>query len=121
MSYLHTDVLDNGLSELADADALHYCSALPAAYADVATYSLGSKSSPTVGSPAARTPSGRKATVSSVSDGLASATGTIAYWALIDSATTRLLAASAVATTMDVTSGDTITSDAFDVGIPGPA
>lgn len=120
MAYLHSDILDNGLQVLTDdVDELHYCSQEPASYAEVATYSLGLKASPTVSAPEAGDPSGRQVTVSAVVDGAASADGTITHYALVDTNTSRLLAANEVAESKAVVELDTITSDAFAIGLPG--
>ncbi len=118
---IHSDVYDNGLVTLTNATSkvLHICSSQPATFANVATYTLGNKASPTVSSPGARTPSGRKVTISAITDGSATATGTAAYWALVDG--TRLLATAALSASQAVTSGNTFSLDAIDIGIPAPA
>lgn len=123
MSFLNDRVLDNGLSALtSEANKLTVCSAEPGTFTEAnSTFALGSKSSPTVGSPAARSPSGRKVTVSAISDGAVSATGTASHWALVDTVNSRLLAAGALSATQPVTSGNTFTLTSFDIGIPGPA
>jgi hypothetical protein len=123
MPFLNDRVLDNGLSALtAEADKLTICSQEPATFAEAnSTHKLGSKASPTVGSPAARTPSGRKVTVSAISDGAVEATGTASHWALVDTGNSRLLAAGALSASQGVTNGNTFTLGAFDIGIPGPS
>lgn len=123
MSYLNDRVLDNGLSALtSEVNKLTVCSQEPATYTEAnATYALGAKTSPTVGSPGARTPSGRKVTVSAITDGAVSATGTATHWAVVDTVNSRLLAAGALAASQAVTNGNTFTLAAFDIGIPGPA
>lgn len=123
MSYLNDRVLDNGLSALtAEANKLLICNAEPATYTEAnSTFALGNKASPTVSSPSARTPTGRKVTVSAITDGTIATTGTASHWALVDTANTRLLAAAALSTTQAVTSGNTFTLGTIDIGIPGPA
>lgn len=122
MPFLNDRVLDNGLSALtSEANKLTICSAEPATFAEAnATYALGSKVSPTVGSPGARAPSGRKVTVSAITDGAVSATGTASHWALVDTVNSRLLAANSLSASQAVTNGNAFTLAAFDVGIPGP-
>ncbi|MBZ9659769.1 hypothetical protein LB523_12005 [Mesorhizobium sp. ESP-6-4] len=121
-AYLNDRVLDSGLNIIKnEANVLHFCSSMPADYAGTLTASLGSKTSPTISSPAARSPSGRKVTVSAVTNAACTANGTITHWALVDSANSRLLAANTIAVSKATNNGDTITSAAFDVGIPGPA
>lgn len=126
MPFLHDDVMDNGLQVLTDdVTTLHYCSAEPIDFADAGTLSLGNKSGPTVSAPQSRAgisapPDGRMVTVSAIGDGAATATGTITHYALTDTGTSRLLAAQAVAVPMAVENLDTITSGAFNIGIPAP-
>lgn len=126
MSFLHSDVLDNGLSVLTSATStvLHITHTEATTRANAVSASVGNKSGPTIGAPGARTPSGRKVTISAISDGTITATSTGAgddaqYWALIDG--TRLLAAGPLAASQMVTTGNTFSLPAFDVGIPGPA
>jgi hypothetical protein len=122
MGVLHNDVLDNGLFVLTDdANALHWCSAEPADYADALALSLGNRASPTVSAPGARAPSGRKVTVAAVMNGDGTGDGTITHWALLDTVGERLLAAAPVDVPKATNIGDTITSAAFELGIPGPA
>lgn len=123
MTYLHDDVLDDGLQVLTDATstALHICSQEPTTRTEaVTTYSLGSKTSPTVGSPTDGDTSGRKVAISAITDGSVSATGSGTHWALVDG--TRLLAASTLnGGGQSVTSGNTFTLAAFDIEKPDPA
>lgn len=126
MGYLHPDVLDNGLAVLpaATSTALHLCHTAPTDRASAISASVGNKASPTIGAPGARTPNGRKVTVSAITDGSITATSTgsgddAQYWAIIDG--TRLLAAGDLAAAQMVTNGNTFTLNAFDIGIPNPA
>lgn len=103
-----------------NAESLHICSSLPTTYAEAtSTYSLGSKASPTVGTPADRTPNGREITVSAISDGSVSGDGDAAYWAIAkDSATSELLCAGDLSSSQGVTNGNTFTLTEFDIGVP---
>lgn len=123
MSYLHPDVLDNGLSVLDTATTtLHICSAEPADFAGVAGVSLGNKSGLSIGAPENRTPSGRKVVVAAItSGGNVTGTGSAGYWAIVDTANSKLLAANSLASSQSVTSGNSFTLPAFDIGIPGAA
>ncbi|RUY11936.1 hypothetical protein EOA25_04660 [Mesorhizobium sp. M2A.F.Ca.ET.040.01.1.1] len=122
MSYLNPLVLDNGVQYLKDhGNRLHVCSSEPADYAATLTASLGTKNTPTVSVPADRSPSGRKVTVSAITDGAVSANGNASHWALVDTVNLRLLAAKALDAVLAVNNGDTWTLPAFDIGIPGPA
>ncbi|RVA08569.1 hypothetical protein EN932_25400 [Mesorhizobium sp. M7A.F.Ca.US.002.01.1.1] len=122
MSFLNSLVLDSGLSVLvANANRLHICSSEPADYAGTLTVSLGTKNTPTISAIGARTPSGRKVTVSAITNGTVSANGNASHWALVDTVNSRLLAAKALDAVLAVNIGDTFTLPAFDLGIPGPA
>ena len=123
MPSLHNDVFDLGLSELdTDANALHICSQEPTTYTQATTtYSLGSKATPTVAAPSDRAGGGRKVTISAISDGVVSTNGTATHYALVDTATSRLLAAGALNASQVVTAPNTFTLAAFDIGIPDPA
>jgi hypothetical protein len=120
MPYLHPDVLDSGLNVLTSASSkvLHICPSEPADRSAAISSSLGNKTGFTIGSPANRSPSGRKVTTGAVSDGSVTATGTASHYAIIDG--TRLLAAGALQSSQAVTSGNAFTLGAFDIGIPAP-
>jgi hypothetical protein len=116
------DAYDAALNVLTNATStvFHLCSSQPATFGNVATYTLGNKTTPTVGSPTSRSPTGRKVIMSAISTGgSVTGTGTAAYWALVDA--TRLLATGTM-TSQAVTSGNTFTTSAFDiVGFPDPS
>ena len=121
--FLHDDVFDNGLSVLDTlVENLYICSSLPTTFTEASsTYKLGTKASPTVSAPADRTGGGRKVTVSAITDGTVSASGTAGYYALTDDSVSKLLAQGDLNATQVVTSGNTFTLTAFDIGIPDPA
>lgn len=128
MPYLNDRVLDFGLSVLdTEATRLDICHTEPATYAEAtATYTVANKAGISIGSPAARAPSGRKVTVAAITDGTVTATSTGAgddaqYWAISDAVNGRLLAAGPLSAAQMVTSGNVFTLGAFDIGIPGPA
>jgi hypothetical protein len=111
-------IFDLALSELDTATTtLHICSAEPANFAGIAGVQLGTKTALSIGAPAARTPTGRKVTVATFSDGAVSATGTATYWA-ISKAGTTLMATGALAASQAVTNGNAFTLPAFDIGFP---
>lgn len=123
MAALHDDVFDSGLSQLSTlTETLYILSADPGlTWANIATYALGSKSSPTVGSPADRSGGGREVTVSAITDGNVTATGTASHYALTDDSATKILASGALSSSQSVTSGNTFTLTSFTIGIPDPA
>jgi len=123
MSLVADRCLDAALQVLtSEVNRLDICSSEPTTYTQAtSTYTLGNKTSPTVGSPADAIPNGRKVTVSAITNGTVTGTGTAGYWALVDTSNSRLLAAGALSATQAVTSGNTFTLTAFDVRIPDAA
>jgi hypothetical protein len=121
--YLHDDVFDSGLSVLDTlVENLYICSTLPTTFAEASsTYKLGTKATPTVSAPADRSGGGREVTISAITDGTVSATGTAGYYALTDDSESKLLAQGDLASTQSVTSGNTFTLTEFTIGIPDPA
>jgi len=121
--YLHDRVFDNGLTVLdTEMDKLYICSAQPTTYTEaITTYALGVKNTPTVSAPADRTGGGREVTVSAITDGSVTASGTATHYAGVDSANSRLLATNALSASQAVTSGNTFTLTSFKIGIPDPA
>jgi len=86
MAYLHPTVADEGLAYLrAQVTTLHLCSAEPATYAEVLTYSLGNKavSLSAIGDYAGSVGTGRKVTCPAISDGTSTDDGSPVAWALI--------------------------------------
>ena len=122
-AYLNDRVFDNGLTVLdTEADKLYIDSTQATTYTEaITTYALGVKNTPTVSAPADRTGGGREVTVSAITDGSVTGTGTAGFFALVDSANTRLLAAGPLSATQSVTSGNTFTLTSFKIGIPDPA
>lgn len=112
-------IFDAALAVLdTQANRLDICSQEPTTYTQaITTYSLGNKVGITVSAPADRSPTGRKVTVSAITDGSVSANGTATHWALVDTGNSRLLATGALASSQAVTSGNQFTLAAFDVGI----
>jgi hypothetical protein len=123
MAYLNDRVLDNGLTVLdTEANRLDICSQEPASYAEAtSTYTLGNKTSLSVGSPGDASPNGRKVTVAAITDGTVTGTDDATHWAITDTVNSRLLAAGSLSAGQLVTSGNTFTLAAFDVRIPDPA
>ena len=121
MAFIADRVLDFGLNILStEANRLDICSSEPTTYAAAtSTASLGNKTSLSVGAPAARTPDGRRVTVAQITDGTVSGTGTATHYAIVDTVNSRLLATGSLAFSQAVTSGNTFTLAAFDIGIPG--
>ena len=123
MAYIDDYVLDNGLGVFtADCDRLDICTAEPATYAEATTtYTKGNKASPSCASPSAKGGGGREVITSAITDGSVTGDGTVTHWALVDTGSTRLLAAGSLSSGQAVSNGNTFTLTQFTVGIPGPA
>ncbi len=120
MPYLNDDLLDLALQNLEDnVENLYICSQEPATYAEAqTTYKLGTKAEPAFTGPANRSPNGRKTQIDAITDGTVNTTGTATHWALTDNSATKLLATGSLGASQAVTSGNTFTLSAFDIGIP---
>jgi hypothetical protein len=125
MAFINDRVFDNGLTILdTEANRLDICSQEPTTYGQATTggaYSLGNKTALVVGGLGDRSPSGRKVTVSSFTDGTVTNTGTATHWAISDTVNSRLLATGALSASSSVTSGNTFSLSSFDIGIPDAA
>jgi|WetSurMetagenome_2_1015567.scaffolds.fasta_scaffold199714_2 hypothetical protein len=119
--YMNDLLLDLPLQAFEDyATRLDICSQEPATYTEAtSTYTLGNKTGITYTGPAARTPNGRKTTVDAITGGSVTGTGTATHYALSKpTATTALYAAKSLSSSQAVTSGNTFTLAAFDIGFP---
>jgi hypothetical protein len=123
MATLADRVFDNGLTVLdTEANRLDICSTEPTTYTQATTtYTLGNKTSLSIGAPADRTGGGREVTVASFTDGSVTGTGTAAYYAITDTTNSRLLATGSLSSSQAVTSGNTFSISSFKIGIPDPA
>lgn len=123
MAALGNSVFDNGLNYLTSyTEKLYLLSGDPGlTWANIATYALGSKSTPTVSSPADRSAGGREVTISAITDGLVTGTGDATHYALTDDSEERILVTGALSSTLSVTSGGVFATESFKVGIPDPA
>jgi hypothetical protein len=121
--YLNDRVFDYGVNELTtNGLRLDICTQQPTTYAEAtSTYTVGNKVTPTISAPQARAGGGRKVVVSAITDGTVTGTATAAFYAITDTGNSRLLAAADLNATQAVTSGNTFTLTAIDIGIPSPA
>lgn len=121
MPFINDAILDLLLASIDDdTEELHICSQEPTTVTEATTtYGLGNKTPPVIGVPEDRTPNGRKVVISAITDGDVTATGTATHWALVKvSATERLIATGDLSASQGVTSGNTFTLTAFDIGVP---
>jgi hypothetical protein len=123
MASLGDRVFDAGLNTLdTEANKITITSQEATTYTEAnATYSLGSSTSLSIGAPSDRSGGGREVTVSAISDGSVSGTGTATHYAIVDTVNSRLLATGSLNASQSVTSGNTFTLATFKIGIPDPA
>lgn len=123
MVFLADEVLDNGLAVLdTGANRLDICSQEPATYTEAtSTYTLGNKTSLSVGAPADRSPNGRKVTVAAITDGSVTATATATHYAISRTSDSTRLATNSLSASQAVTNGNTFSLAAFDIGKPDAA
>lgn len=121
-AFLHDDIFDTGLAQLATiVENLYICSQQPATFTEASsTYKLGTKATPTITGPADRTGGGREMSVGAISDGTVNSTGTATHYALCDNSASKLLATGPLSSSQAVTSGNPFTLTSFKVGIPDP-
>lgn len=122
MPTLNDRVFDNGLTVLdTEANKITITSAEATTYTEGnATFALGNTTSITISAPSDRVGGGRKVTVSAVTNGSVTANGTATHYAILDTVNSRLLATGSLTASQVVTSGNSFTLSAFDIGIPDP-
>jgi len=123
MASLGDRVFNAGLNTLdTEANKITITSQEATTYTEAnATYALGSSTSLSIGAPSDRSGGGREVTVSAISDGSVSGTGTATHYAIVDTSNTRLLATGSLNASQSVTSGNTFTLATFKIGIPDPS
>lgn len=104
---------------ISNSSHLYICSTEPTTYTQAtSTYALGNKAAPSIGAAADGSPNGRSIIVAAISGGSVTGTGTAAYWALVDSTNSRLVATKALSSSQSVTSGNTFSLTAITINIP---
>lgn len=123
MATLADRVYDNGLTVLdTEANRVDICSAEPTTYAGAtSTSTLGNTTSITISAPEDGDTSGRKVTLSAITGGNVTATGTATHFAITDTTNSRLLVTGSLSSSQSVTSGNTFSLTAVDIEIPDPA
>jgi len=123
MASIADRVLDNGLTILdTEANRVDLTSQEAASYTEAtSTYTLGNKTSISIGSPTDRTGGGRKVTMAAISDGTITGTGTATHYAIVDTTNSRLLVTGSLTASQSVTTGNTFSLEALDIGIPDPS
>ena len=120
-TYLIDASKDAALNYLGTAvTQLFITSALCATYAEASSiYNLGVKATPTISTATDDSTTGRKVTISTITDGTVSATDTASHVALCSADT--LLACYPLDAGVAVTSGSTFTLTEHDINLPDPA
>lgn len=120
-SRIEDRAFDNGLTVLdTEVNEVTLCSQSPTTYAGAhTTYMLGSKATPTVSAPTDGT-TGRKVTLSAITDGVLANAGTATHIALSDTGNSRLLAVLPLASSVTVAASGTWTCTAADVTYADP-
>ena len=115
--FVNLNVLDSGLSWLTtNGTRLDITKTEATTYEQAtSTYTLGYKPT-TTGSPTTRS-SGRKVVVAAISGASVTGSDTAAYWALTNGSDT-LCATGSLSAPQAVTTGNTFSLAAFDIGIP---
>jgi hypothetical protein len=123
MAFLGDRVFDNGLGVFnAEANALHLCSAQATTFAQAtSTFTLGNKATPTISAPQAGSPNGRQVTVSEITDGSVTGTGTATHYSIVDTSNSRLLASGSLSASQAITNGNEFRLTSFTIRIPAPA
>jgi phage tail sheath gpL-like len=120
MAFLNDAVLDAALNFVKNnGQDLYITSAEATTFVQAkTTFALGNKTGISIGVPGDATPNGRKVTVATISDGAVTATGTAAFYAIVDETNDILIATGQLSATQSVTSGNTFTLTEFDVTVP---
>ncbi len=123
MASIADRVLDNGLTVLdTEANRVDITSAESTTFAEAtSSQTLGNKTSISISAPADRTGGGRKVTLSAISDGTVTGTGSATHYAITDTTNSRLLVTGSLTASQSVTSGNTFSLETLDIGIPDPS
>ena len=120
MASLHDDVLDNGVKYVDDnVENIYILSADPGlTWANIASYKLGTKASPTCGAPEDGASNGRRVVFSAITDGVVNAGGTATHFAVTDDSATKILASGPLSSSLSVATGSPWTLTSFSITIP---
>ena len=118
-AFVSDNVLDASLNYIkTNGDVVHILSQAVTAWDDIATYTLGNKSSVSYTGPADAT-SGRKVTLSAITGGTVTGTGTATHFAITDG-TSEVIACQALNASQAVTNGNTFSLTACEINITDP-
>ena len=122
MASLADRIMDNGLSVLdTEANALHLTSQEATTYAEAtATYTLGNATSISISAPSDRASGGRKETLSAITNGTLTSSGTATHYAIVDTVNSRLLATDSLSSSQAVISGNNFALSTMDIEFTDP-
>lgn len=113
MAFVRDAAADAYLSNIrSNADEIHICSAEPSSFANVASVTLGKKTSPAFGSITDGSPNGRAFSLTAFSDGEVTDNGTASHWALVDAGSSELLATGELSTEQAVVASNSFSLSA---------
>lgn len=120
MAFISDTVLDAALNIFTNsANRLDITSQEATSYAQAtSTYTLGNKTGITVSAPGDGSPNGRRVTISAITDGAVTGTGTAAYYAITDTTGSQLLATGSLTASQVVTNGNIFSTSAITIRIP---
>ena len=124
MAFIGDRVFDFGLQVLGtECNMLTLCTQEPTTYTEArTTYKIADKTTPTITLPSDRVGGGRESVIEAITTGgQVTTNGTATHYALIDTATNRLLATNSLSSSIALTTTDNFTLTEFTVSIPDPA
>lgn len=131
MATISDYVLDAALAKFdTEATHLYLCSAEPTTYAaavgasnGTTQFGLGNKAlgAGDIAAPSDRTGGGRRVVIGALTEGDVTTSGTATHYAVVDAGNSRLLATGELASAQVLTSGNTFSTVATEIGIPDPA
>ena len=121
MAFFTDAVFDSGLLYVvASVDQINICSQQPTTYTEAtSTYSLGSAAT-TLTPPQDGSPSGRAVIVPTINSAEITASGTVAFWVIVDTATSTLVASGPLEIPQPVLAGNAFATDAITITIVDP-
>lgn len=119
MPYLPDAAFDLALDYINDGTRLDITSQEVTTTGNRDTYTLGNKTSPTIGAPTDGASNGRRVVISAISDGSVTANGTASHWCISNA--TVVQAAGALSSSQGVTSGNQFSLGSFSITFPDAA
>jgi len=117
MAFITDSALDAALNYIkTNSLTLHMCSTEPLTFAEVATYSLGTKSNPVISGPSNGVEGGRELIVAEFNDGTATVTGIATSFAIVNA--DALIVTGLLLNPQGVSIGNAFVLSSFSITIP---